>query len=176
MCTEPLKKGRHTRVCACANLFLHLHCQQRLLETVSKDGRCTICRCRYTNIRKRPCVMGRIFLLYVATTLVFTGTFLGTMMCINHLFEIDTFTRAPTFVRRDDDVITAWFHLHQQIVLSHIVLVLTHMITLVIVHASSALLMRYYLHCLIQLSESMHLSNWIVYDDDGVGIRRPVIV
>lgn len=38
------------RICACSSQHLHLHCQRRLLETVSPDGRCTVCRQRYTNV------------------------------------------------------------------------------------------------------------------------------
>lgn len=38
------------RICACSSQYLHLQCQRRLLETVSPDGRCTVCRQRYTNV------------------------------------------------------------------------------------------------------------------------------
>lgn len=157
VCTDPLKK-RHVKVCSCENLYLHSHCQQRLLETVSKDGRCTICRCPYANIRKRHWAMGRIFLLYTAATAVFTGTFLGAMICITQLLETSKPRGFNTMWDRDRKYVftDAWVFLIQ----------------IVVVHASSALFMRYYLHCLIHLSESVHLTNWVVYDAVGAGIRR----
>lgn len=157
VCTEPLKR-KHVKVCGCEDLYLHSHCQQRLLETVSKDGRCTICRCPYTNIRRRPWAMGRTFLLYTAATAVFTGTFLGAMICITHLLgtSMPRGSNAVWDCGRKYVFADAWALLIQ----------------IVVVHASSALFMRHYLHCLIQLSESVHLTNWVVYDAVGAGIRR----
>lgn len=48
ICTE--KVVDPTRICACTSQHLHVQCQRRLLQTVSQDGRCTICRQRYSNV------------------------------------------------------------------------------------------------------------------------------
>ena len=37
-------------LCACTDRPLHMECQRKLLETVSKDGRCTVCKAVYRNV------------------------------------------------------------------------------------------------------------------------------
>lgn len=44
---SPVQSG----ICKCKTLWLHVACQQKLLDSVSKDGVCTVCRSRYTNVR-----------------------------------------------------------------------------------------------------------------------------
>lgn len=42
-----------TNLCNCHDRPIHLHCQKKLLATVSKDGTCTVCKTVYKNIRVR---------------------------------------------------------------------------------------------------------------------------
>lgn len=40
-----------TDLCACTDRLLHLKCQMQLLRRCSRDGRCTVCRTTYKNVR-----------------------------------------------------------------------------------------------------------------------------
>lgn len=43
-----------SELCLCADRHIHLSCQRQLLTTVSRDGKCTVCRFEYRNLRRPP--------------------------------------------------------------------------------------------------------------------------
>lgn len=50
--TDDLRAG----LCECTDRWLHLRCQKKLLVTTSQDGRCTVCKASFRNVK---CVVDR---------------------------------------------------------------------------------------------------------------------
>lgn len=40
-----------TNVCSCTGRWIHPHCQEKLLNTIETDGRCSVCRESYRNVK-----------------------------------------------------------------------------------------------------------------------------
>ena len=38
-------------LCACTDRYIHAHCQKRLVETIEKNAKCSICKTQYKNAR-----------------------------------------------------------------------------------------------------------------------------
>jgi hypothetical protein len=53
ICTET-EGVVHANLCACTDRAMHLACQQRLLDTLPTDGRCSVCKRTYSNLRLAP--------------------------------------------------------------------------------------------------------------------------
>lgn len=44
-------------ICACQNRYIHKECQRKLLASIERDGKCSVCRQEYTNVKVEQSVI-----------------------------------------------------------------------------------------------------------------------
>ena len=164
VCTELISYKNCKQLCACQNMVLHTSCQRRLLETVSRDGKCRICLQSYNNIHARDgiaqaqaCLLYTLMLAFQLTTsIMLLYTLNQTVYAIQNieLYSPD----AKTMLK---EYLSLFLQCTQ---LSMYVFIIATM------HALSVIFTWNHLHHLIQLKK----PHWKIDGDAGVGIQTLV--
>ena len=184
MCCETEGDDLRTGLCDCADRWLHLHCQRKLLVTTSGNGKCTVCKAAFRNatcIDERRVnhrwLVGHSLLGAVHAGFIMSIVFFGMHIC--SILTRDTLPKelcAPTRndVMKNSSLYTvrfACYAVSQIMIMGDIAIIMLILVCLTICGTAALLLNRF----LRGQPRVLINRRWHLVDDD-VGTRKPETV